>query len=327
MGTDLFAFIQKEAATIDTVMREEVAAIACPHLPDILSHALLAGGKRVRPLLTLLSARLIRPEFDSRPLYQLATVVEYLHVASLLHDDVVDRADQRRGKSTANTLWGNSAAILAGDFLHARAMTLVAMVGGVDCLAIIGRATASMVEAEFLQLDNAAQQDLMTENYYAVINGKTASLITAACEVGALFAGATEPQRQTVRVYGHNLGLAFQIIDDLLDYGGDEAKTGKTVGNDFVEGKMTLPLILALGSAAAAEKKRLLALLGSTAEERRQNFKEAQQIIARQDGFGRARQQAVGLVDEALARLEQFNPGEARTILTELARYVLSRDK
>ncbi len=288
---------------------EELSAIACPHLPDILSHALLAGGKRVRPLLTLLCARLVTPQLDNRSLYQLATVVEYLHVASLLHDDVVDRADQRRGKPTANTLWGNTAAILAGDFLHARAMTLASMVGGVDCLAIIGRATAAMVEAEFLQLDNAAQQDRITENYYAVINGKTASLITAACEVGAFFAGASEPQREAVRIYGHNLGLAFQIIDDLLDYGGDAAKTGKTVGNDFVEGKMTLPLILAFGfGTGRREEADCSPLLNTPSEERQAHFAEAQQIIARLDGFDRARQQAVGLIDEALARLEQFRP-------------------
>ncbi|MEJ2689967.1 MAG: polyprenyl synthetase family protein [Deltaproteobacteria bacterium] len=327
MSTDLFAFMKKEATVIDAVMREELSAIVCPHLPDILSHVLLAGGKRVRPLLTLLCARLVNPELASRSLYQLATVVEYLHVASLLHDDVVDRADQRRGKPTANTLWGNAAAILAGDFLHARAMTLASMVGGVDCLAIIGRATAAMVEAEFLQLDNAEQQDLVTENYYAVINGKTASLITAACEVGAFYAGALEPQLQAVRIYGHNLGLAFQIIDDLLDYGGDEVKTGKTVGNDFVEGKMTLPLILTLDSAPTEEKNRLLDLLGADPEERLLSFGEAQQIIARQDGFGRARQQAVSLMGEALAKLDNFSACEAKTVLSGLANYVLSREK
>lgn len=327
METDLFSFIKKEAALIDRIIQEELSGFACPRLPDILSHALLAGGKRVRPLLTLLCARLVTPGLSDTPLYQLATVFEYLHVASLLHDDVIDSADQRRGKPAANTIWGNAAVILAGDFLHARAMTIAGAVGGVDCLGIIGKATAAMVEAEFLQLENAEQQDRVTENYYAVINGKTASLITAACEVGAFFAGATDSQRQAVRIYGHNLGLAFQIIDDLLDYGGDAAKTGKTVGNDFAEGKMTLPLILALDSAPAQERNRLLSLLCSSPEDRQEHFNEAQALIARHEGFERARQQADGLIAEGVAKLDNFASCKAKSILIALAHYVLSRDK
>lgn len=327
METDLFAFIKNEAAIIDQQMRQELSGIACPHLPDILSHALLAGGKRVRPLLTLLCARLLTPGLTDPALYRLATVVEYLHVASLLHDDVVDSADKRRGKPAANTVWGNTAAILAGDFLHAKAMSLAGIVGGVGCLEIIGKATAAMVEAEFLQLDNAKQQDRVTEKYYSVINGKTASLITAACEAGALFAGGSDNQRHAVRIYGHNLGLAFQIIDDLLDYGGNAVKTGKTVGNDFVEGKMTLPLILALDSANAQESERMLSLLSSPPTDRQQHFEEACTFIDRHNGFGRARQQAADLIGEALSELAPFDPSEAKSILTALAHYVLNRDK
>ena len=180
MQEDLFAFIKKEAAIVDSTMREDLAALECPLLPEILEHALFNGGKRVRPLLTILTARLVDSRLDSTRLYRLACVFEYLHVASLLHDDVIDSADQRRGRPAANTLWATEAVILAGDYLHARAMTMAGAEGGLECLRIIGNATAAMVEAEFLQHKNAKERNLVSENYYRVINGKTAALITAA---------------------------------------------------------------------------------------------------------------------------------------------------
>jgi octaprenyl-diphosphate synthase len=324
---ELFAFIKNEAAIVDTVIREDLGSLNCPRLPDILNHALFNGGKRVRPMLTLVAARLIDPGLESRTLYQLASVFEYLHVASLLHDDVIDSADQRRGQPAANALWGSTAVILAGDYLHARAMTLAGETGGPACLDRIGSATAAMVEAEFLQMQNAARQSRVTEHYYAVINGKTASLITAACECGALFAGASEGERKALQIYGHNLGLAFQIIDDLLDYLGDEKKTGKTTGNDFVEGKMTLPLIFCLETASREERQRLCFLLEGPTALRREHIDEARQLIACRDGFNKAGRQAEGLIEEAVEQLNRFKDCQAKNILTALAGYVLTRQK
>jgi len=324
---ELFAFIKKEAAIVDTVMMEDLGSLNCPQLPDILNHVLFNGGKRVRPLLTVAAARLVDPGLANRTLYRLASVFEYLHVASLLHDDVIDSADQRRGQPAANTLWGSNPVILAGDYLHARAMTLAGETGGLACLDRIGNATTAMVEAEFLQLQNADRKSRVTENYYAVINGKTASLITAACECGALFAGASEDEREALQIYGHNLGLAFQIVDDLLDYLGEEKKTGKTVGNDFVEGKMTLPLIFCLEEASLEERQRLCFLLEGTTAQRREHVDEARQLIDSHDGFDKAGKQAEGLIEEAVEQLDRFKDCQAKDILTALAGYVLTRQK
>jgi len=327
MQEQLFAFIKKEAAAVDARMREDLAALDCPLLPDILEHALFNGGKRVRPLLTLLAARIVDPDQASLRLYQLAIVFEYLHVASLLHDDVIDSAAQRRGRPSANTLWGTSSVILAGDYLHARAMAQAGKAGGVECLAIIGRATAAMVEAEFLQLENAREQSPVTENYYRVINGKTAALITAACESGAVFAGANDEQRRALTIYGHNLGLAFQIVDDLLDYLGDEGKTGKAVGNDLVEGKMTLPLILCLESASTGDRRLIREVLCLPAASRRPHFDSVKELIAAHAGFERARKKAEDLICEAQQQLDLFDACPAREALAGLAHYVITRDK
>lgn len=325
---ELFSCIKTEAAAIDQVMENDLAAISCPHLPEVLRHGIFNGGKRIRPLLALMAGRLApHPPADETALYQLAITFEYLHAASLLHDDVIDHADTRRGQPTANVVWDNQLAILAGDFLHARAMTLAGTVGGAACLTIIGQATADMVEAEFLQLDTAAQSGRASEAYFSVIAGKTAALIAAACETGILLAGGNKEECASLRLYGTNLGLAFQIVDDLLDYQGDPARTGKAVGNDFIEGKMTLPLLLALGAAEENDCAPIIALLAGTADDRHPAVDQARTFIARHDGFNRARHKAEALITEAVLSLDRFPVSLPQSILTGLAFYVLNRDK
>ncbi len=323
--TGLLRNIRPETEKIDLIMGQDLsAAIDNPLLNEVIEYAVFNGGKRIRPLLTILSAGL--EGHNSPNLYRLALTFEYLHAASLLHDDVIDHAEERRGRKAANKVWSNTHVILAGDFLHSHAMRLAGTVGGISCLKVICHAAAAMVESEFLQLQNAEKQETAESYYFAVLRGKTAALIAAACESGAIFAGSASDKRQAIALFGTNLGLAFQIIDDLLDYQGDETKTGKAVGNDFQEGKMTLPLLYALrgdGSGSQELKK----LLTSPAANRSSYFTRVRDIISMTGGFTAARQRAVSLIDEALAALNIFQNSNAKDTLHALAHYVLERDK
>ena len=217
--------------------------------------------------------------------------------------------------------------ILAGDYLHAHAMALASEVGGPTAMALIGRATAAMVESEFLQMHNAQEIFISEESYFQVLRGKTAALIAAACEAGIAHNQGSAEQRSALRTYGANLGLAFQIVDDLLDYLGDPTKTGKAVGNDFQEGKMTLPLIKTLERAEAKDREVLIGLLKAAPQERSRQLAAAHGIMEKYQGFSLARTQAESLLAQALAGLAIFGEAPAKEPLTGLAHYVLSRDK
>ena len=327
----LLVRLRPEAAKIDDAMRADLAEVGNDLLAQVLRHGLFNGGKRVRPLLAIFASRLLPVRelggIDENRLYRLAMVFEYLHAASLLHDDVIDRADQRRGKATVNKVWGGDAAILAGDYLHARAMLIAGSEGGQRALSLISAATSAMVEAEFLQMQNAEVQEFSEEKYFAVLAGKTAALIAAACETGIMVAGGGESEQLAARVYGYNLGLAFQIVDDLLDYLGDPDKTGKAVGNDLVEGKMTLPLIHVLETGGTKERGFLLDLLAADRTVRSANIAAVQAILANANGFGHAPQTAVRLIDTARQALGRFPAGPAAEILHGLGQYVLTRKK
>lgn len=324
---ELLAHIKPQAEKINEVMQHDLAATKSPLLSEVIQHAVFTGGKRIRPLLTVVSARLIDQAISGDAIYRLAMVFEYLHAASLLHDDVIDHAEQRRGKPSANTMWGNTPVILAGDYLHTRAMWLAGTVGKDGCLEIIARATSAMVESEFLQMQTAQEQNSSEENYFSILRGKTAALIAAACETGGVQAGGDERQCSALRIYGENLGLAFQVKDDLLDYLGDPEKTGKAVGNDFIEGKMTLPLIRALARAEQKEKETLLTLLAADREKRSHNRETVRALIEKHEGFHEAGKVAEQLVEEAIDQLDIFPDGREKTILTGLAQYVLTREK
>jgi octaprenyl-diphosphate synthase len=331
--TDLFSRLNPEIEKVEQAMREDLRTLAdthdeTPQLAEILAHALFNGGKRIRPLLCIFAARLCGNDNDT--VYPLAIAFEYLHVATLLHDDVIDHADTRRGHPTINRTWGLTPAILAGDYLHARSMYLIGKHGGEQSLDLISRATAAMVEGEFLQLHNAENFNQSENDYFSVINGKTALFIGAVCESGGFFAGANEQELKSLNLYGANLGKAFQIKDDLLDYLGDQAKTGKAVGNDFLEGKMTLPLIYSLKQANTREKDFLLGLLKNKKEERLMSLDKARDIIERTGGFEYAKQLAAELTREAVESLGIFTSGRCQPVhetLVGLAGYVLSREK
>lgn len=329
--------IAPDVAAIERAMEADVKGLAgetAVLLMNILRYGLFNGGKRIRPLLAVVCYRLsggkpIEKGDTKGDIHELAIAFEYLHCATLFHDDVIDRAVTRRGRPAVNVTFGETAAILAGDFLHARSMLLMGRLGGVKVLEIFCGATSAMVDGEFRQLDSVSRFNLLQEDYFAVIMGKTARLIGAACEIGAVVAGAEVAVQQALRAYGLHLGCAFQIIDDLLDYEGEAAITGKAVGNDFVEGKMTLPLIIAMGRADRLDRQRLQKMLASV-EERKRSFAEAVDLITRYDGFTLARRQAEEMIAEALARLSVFGqkpPQPERLVLEALAAYVLHRRK
>ena len=212
-------------------------------IPEVANHLISSGGKRLRPMLTLASARMCGYEGEGH--IKLATSVEFMHTATLLHDDVVDESDLRRGKSTARTIWGNQASVLVGDFLLGQAFKMMVDVGSLEALDVLATSASIIAEGEVMQLAAAKNMETTEDEYLAVIKAKTAALFSAAAEVGPIIAGAPRGTRVALRSYGLNLGLAFQLVDDVLDYGGKSAKLGKNTGDDFREGKITLPVVLA----------------------------------------------------------------------------------
>jgi len=331
----LLQAIAPDVARIDQAMKEDLqnSTQGCdPLLIEVLSYGIFNGGKRLRPLLVLLAAKLVgisENRMSDEIVLQLAIAFEYLHGATLYHDDVIDQADMRRGKPSVVKKYGEISAILGGDFLHSRSMFLVGSTAGSEALNVFCHATNAMVDGEFLQLRNARNYNLSEEDYFAAVRGKTALLIAATCEIGAMAGGATVAERKALTAYGKGIGIAFQIVDDLLDYQGDTASTGKAVGNDFQEGKMTLPVILALNKAGDSEKMRLLSLL-SDADLKGKGFVEAYALIEKNDGFSASRKQAELIVGESLTGLEIFTGGNAtmaRNTLHTLAEYVLVRRK
>ncbi len=221
-------------------------------IPEVANHLISSGGKRLRPILTLASAMLCGYHAESH--VKLAAAVEFMHTATLLHDDVVDDSDMRRGKPAARMLWGNEASVLVGDFLLGQAFKMMVEVGSLRALEILSTAACLIAEGEVMQLAAAKNTETTEDEYMAVIRGKTAELFGAACEVGPVIAGSSKAAAAACRSYGLNLGIAFQLVDDVLDYGGVAAKLGKNTGDDFREGKITLPVVLSFRRGSAQER-------------------------------------------------------------------------
>jgi octaprenyl-diphosphate synthase len=221
-------------------------------IPEIANHLISSGGKRLRPMVTLAAARMFGYAGDGH--VKLATSVEFMHTATLLHDDVVDESDMRRGKQTARMVWGNQASVLVGDFLLGQAFRMMVEVGSLKALEILATAASVIAEGEVWQLAAAKNLETTEDEYLAVIKAKTAALFSAAAEVGPVIAQAGRSEQAALRSYGTNLGLAFQLIDDALDYGGNARDLGKNTGDDFREGKVTLPVILSYRRGTAAER-------------------------------------------------------------------------
>jgi octaprenyl-diphosphate synthase len=291
-------------------------------IPQLAAHLVAAGGKRLRPLLTLASARLCG--YEGFRHVRLAACVEFIHTATLLHDDVVDESQLRRGLASANAVFGNNASVLVGDFLFARAFQLMVEDGSLRVLDILSHAAATIAEGEVLQLQT--QNDLSTpvSRYLDVIRGKTAALFEAACEVGAVVADRPASEARALHEYGANLGMAFQLVDDALDYAADQATLGKTVGDDFREGKITLPVLAAYAAGDADER----AFWVRTVEESDQgdgDLARAMALVAHRGAIRATLERAGRFAAEAKAALEVFPDGETRRALLAVADYTVSR--
>jgi octaprenyl-diphosphate synthase len=221
-------------------------------IPEVANHLISSGGKRLRPILTVATAGLCGYAGEGH--IKLAAAVEFMHTATLLHDDVVDESDMRRGKAAARMLWGNEASVLVGDFLLGQAFKMMVEVGSLPCLEVLSSAAVVIAEGEVMQLSGAKDTETTEEAYLAVIRAKTAALFAAACEVGPILATRSKAEIAACRDYGASLGVAFQLIDDALDYGGSSAKLGKNVGDDFREGKITLPVVLSYRRGSPEER-------------------------------------------------------------------------
>jgi octaprenyl-diphosphate synthase len=250
--------ILKELKTEIEAINKALVANLQTHVPliaEVGRHILLSGGKRIRPLLFLLSARMCGCQGNH--LADFSTIFEYLHAATLLHDDVVDAAAVRRGRSTANTIWGNQAVILVGDFLLSKALSLAVTTNQLKVLTVLAQATTRMAEGEILQLLHTGNLELTEAEYFEVITRKTAILMSAACQIGGVLGGVPPIQEEALAQMGLNLGITFQVVDDILDFIGDEKELGKQVCADLREGRITLPLIHALAQAGDADRQRL----------------------------------------------------------------------
>lgn len=291
-------------------------------IPQLAAHLVAAGGKRIRPVLTLAAARMCG--YQGTRHVNLAACVEFIHTATLLHDDVVDESLLRRGLASANAVFGNKASVLVGDFLFARAFQLMVTDGSLQVLDILSRAAATIAEGEVLQL--ATQNDLSTDEtqYLDVIRGKTAALFSAACEVGAVVADRPASEAAALVDYGSNIGMAFQLVDDALDYAADQATLGKTVGDDFREGKITLPVLVAY--AAGSETDRLF--WRRTVEDSEQtdaDLDHAMALIARCDAIGATLARATAFAEDAKRALKIFPTSPYRESLEAVADYTVSR--
>ncbi|WP_368417647.1 polyprenyl synthetase family protein [Rhodovarius sp.] len=293
-------------------------------IPQLAAHLIAAGGKRLRPLLAMAAARLCGYDPAGGRHVVLAACVEFIHTATLLHDDVVDESALRRGQASANALFGNQASVLVGDFLFARAFQLMIADGSLPVMAILSGATATIAEGEVLQL--MTQNDIATTEaqYLEVIHGKTAALFAAAARLGAVVANRPAAEEEALDAFGRNLGVAFQLVDDALDYSADQAVLGKTVGDDFREGKISLPVLVAIARADEAE----LAFWRRTLEEGEQtadDFAEAQRLItchgALAETFSRARDYGAA----ALAALEPFADSAEKRAMAAVVDYCIER--
>jgi octaprenyl-diphosphate synthase len=290
-------------------------------IPEVANHLISSGGKRLRPILTLAAARLCAYEGEGH--VKLAAAVEFMHTATLLHDDVVDESDLRRGRKTARMLWGNQASVLVGDFLLGQAFRMMVEVGSLDALDILSRAASVIAEGEVMQLAAAKSMETSEEQYLAVIEAKTAALFAAACEVGPTIAGRADKRAALAR-YGLSLGIAFQLVDDALDYAGDAAALGKHVGDDFREGKVTLPVILAHRRGNAEERafwKRAIedGEIGEGDLATAQGFMRKHKTI--EETMARARHHGAAALDA----LDAFPASEWKTALCEVVAFSIAR--
>ncbi len=326
---NLLAMAKDDMANVDSIIIERMQS-SVGMIPDLAEHLVGAGGKRLRPLLTIAAAHLCK--YAGEHHYKLAAAVEFIHSATLLHDDVVDLSAKRRGKKAANLIWGNAPSILVGDFLFARSFNLMVETNSIKALGILSTASSVIAEGEVQQLAGLRDVEMSTETYMQVIGAKTAALFAAAAEVSAVISKSDAPKQSALRTYGQELGLAFQLVDDVLDYGGYEITLGKSIGDDFREGKMTLPVILAYKNAVRGANKTAMAFWQRVIVEHKQTEVDLEiatnylmQVNALETTLDAARQH----IQNAKSALDVFENDDEikpwKTALIRLADFVVSR--
>lgn len=316
----LAALLAEDLDAVEALIHEHLTS-PVGVIPNLAAHLIDAGGKRIRPLITLAAARVFGGGGDGPR--KLAAAVEFIHSATLLHDDVVDVSSMRRGKKAANVVWGNSASVLVGDFLFARSFNLMVETGDIQVLDILARAASVIAEGEVMQLAAANDAETTRERYMEIVGAKTAALFAAAAKSGAVAAGRAGAHANALEDYGRELGLAFQLVDDALDYGGLSAAMGKNTGDDFREGKVTLPVVFARDAGDAAERafwRR--AMSGDRSED---DFHRALALVKRHNAIGLTLETAREHAAKARAALETLPANAYREALADLPDFVVER--
>ena len=319
--SDVFAAYKNEMSQVEVHLDRYITSDV-KLIPEVAHHLIDSGGKRFRPLLHLICARLCGYTGNSR--FPLAAAIEFIHTASLLHDDVIDEALIRRGKTSANNVWGNAASVLVGDFLYSKAFKLLSEIGDIALVQLMSKMTNIMSEGEVFQLMKCGDTSLSETEYLSIVEKKTAVLISAACECGAVLGKASKVQAQTLEQYGYKIGMAFQITDDTLDYMAKEEDFGKSIGKDLEEGKMTLPLIYTLAQSAPAKRD----LIKTTIEQKAFSGEAIGNIfdlVRKSGGIDYALGRAQQFIAEAQDGLKVFGKSPEKDHLLAVADYILSR--
>jgi octaprenyl-diphosphate synthase len=314
--------LNDEILRVEEQFRKDLAS-RVPLIRKVGEYVLASGGKRVRPMMLLLSAKLVGYQGESH--IGLASVVEFIHTATLLHDDVVDSAVLRRGQDSVNAVWGNEASVLVGDFLFAKSFSIMVREGNLEILKTLSDATTQMAEGEVLQLISTCDVDLDEERYIEVVRNKTAVLLSAATRCGALLGACPPEQEEALSAYGMDLGIAFQFMDDALDYVADQDAFGKECGHDLLEGKVTLPLIHTLKRCNAEERKEIAGIIEQETLPD-EDLKYIVGLIHSYDGIDYTRDRAKLLIGSAKGHLASFADCPAKEAMIRLADYVVSRN-
>ena len=308
---------KEDLNSINTLILEKLDS-SVPLIQEIGKYLILSGGKRLRPLLTTSCFHILNNQSLKNVNHiGLAAAVEFIHAATLLHDDVVDLSKDRRGNLTANEVWGNKTSVLVGDFLFSRSFQLMTKYGNMETLKILSDTSVVISEGEVLEISNDKNLEMNQDTYFQIINGKTASLFSAACQVGGISGGAKDNEHQALKSFGTNFGMAFQLIDDAIDYSSNSKTMGKNIGDDFKEGKITLPIILAYGRSNNEEKKFLQNVISNPKEDQK-NFKLTKELLIKYKCIEDTLIRANHFADVAIDSLSIFNDNEYKEALIKL---------
>ena len=307
---------------MDQLFSKMMESDSAPRIPEITKHIFESGGKKIRPLLCIATAEALNYKLDKHIL--LAATIEFIHTATLLHDDVVDESSTRRGEKTANILWDNKSSILVGDFLFSRAFQLMVATKSLSVLEILSNAAAIIAESEVLQLTNIKNINIGLKTYFKIIEGKTAELFSAACETGAMIATSNLNQIKSFKSYGKSIGICFQLIDDYLDYKGDKKIMGKLIGNDFFNSKLTYPIIITLNEGTNSEKEKIEKLFKKK-QKTKNDLKLILEILENNNALKKTKIEAIKWSKKAKEEIQKIPKNTITTLLQELADSIISR--